>query len=116
MDDSDSICVSLGVRVRRSTPVHAEPRNRGGLKAVDDATKPFPKCGSAEVDQQSHLSIRELEIGQDLLGMLTTELLNAFDLHYNSILHDEVCPKSFLEDHALVFETNHLLSLHAEPP
>jgi len=46
------------------TLVHAEPRKRGGLKAIDDATQAFPERRSAKVDQQTNLSVGELEIGR----------------------------------------------------
>ena len=55
------------IRVRGYTLVHAEPRNRGGLKTVDDATQPFPDRWRAEIDQQPNLPVCELEIGQELL-------------------------------------------------
>jgi hypothetical protein len=34
--------------------------------------------------------VRELEIGQELLGVLAREVLDALDLHDDSILHDEI--------------------------
>ena len=45
---SGGLSGTLAVRVPRDSLVHAEPRKRGGLKAIDDATQAFPEHRSAE--------------------------------------------------------------------
>ena len=67
---------TLAVRVSRGSLVHAEPRKRGGLKAIDDATQAFPERRSAEVDQQTNLPVGELEIGRELPGVWSRELFD----------------------------------------
>ena len=56
---------TLAVRVPRDTLVHAEPRKRGGLKAIDDATQAFPERRSAEVDQQTNLPVGQMTSEQE---------------------------------------------------
>ncbi len=77
----------LGVR---SALVHAEPRRRGGLKAVYDPAQSISQPRSAEVDQQPNRGVGEFEIGQELFGMRSRQVVNALDFNDNAVIHDKV--------------------------
>ena len=94
--------------------VHAEPRNRGGLKTIDDAAQAFPEGWCAKVDQQTNLFVSEFEICQKLLGIVACKLFDALYLNNNLIIYDKIQSKSFFERYALIFDTNDFLRLDAK--
>ncbi|HEX9564056.1 MAG TPA: hypothetical protein VF981_08800 [Gemmatimonadaceae bacterium] len=84
--------------------VHAETRNRGGLKAIHVRCRPSRSVGAPKSDKQTNTRVGELQVRQELFRVLASELLDALDLHDESIIDDEICAISFLKHHTQVFE------------
>ena len=66
----------------------------------------FPQCSGAKVDEQTDGSIRQLEIGQELLAVNRCQSLHGFEFHDDSVLNQEIRAESVLEYHAFVLETD----------
>jgi hypothetical protein len=59
---------------------------------VYDPLDTFLQCRRAEIDEEAHAQIKHPQIGQELLGVNGSELLEGLELHDHSALYEQIEP------------------------
>ena len=85
--------------------------NAISVVAVNDAFDPFLHRRSAKVQQEADPKLGKAQIGEKLLRVNGSEMIERLHLDDHALLDEEIEPESLLEGETFVRETNRILSL-----
>ncbi len=81
---------------------------------VDDPLAAFFEgCGS-EIDQKAYRQMQQSQIGEHLFRVNGRECLDGFELHHQTIVHQQVDPKTLIKNHVMVLKNDRFLPFYLQ--